>query len=70
MGTNGVIDLSRNGYLKLNGHTLSIRTRRPKTWPKDGSLPSDIKGRVDLGTDADGNPGKIVWAGGFSLIVR
>ena len=50
----------------LNGHTLKINTDRPADWPKDGTLPSFVV----PGVDAEGNPGKVIWKQGLTLIVR
>lgn len=44
-----------NAKMKLNGHVLSIRTKRPDDWPKTG-LPS----WVDAGGTPE-NPGRVEW---------
>ena len=59
------LDLSRNGYLKLNGHTLRVNMERPKSWPKGGALPSNV---IPGGTAAA--PGKIVWKSGLVFLLR
>lgn len=54
-----------NAKLKLNGHVLSIRTKRPDDWPKTG-LPS----WVDVGGTPE-NPGRVEWqVPGLIILLR
>ena len=56
--------------VRLNGHTLTIRSHLHKNgkrgWPTNWNTAIFIPG-----TDADGNPGKVVWEPwGLMLFVR
>ena len=58
----GELELAANTRVNLNGHTLtivSLKHKKGKGWPSNWNAKSSPL--VVPGTDADGNPGKIVW---------
>lgn len=57
------IDLT-GGYLYLNGHTLTVRRPRPRTWPKVG-LPANV-----IAGGTEDSPGKVLWQSSLKLILR
>ena len=63
------LELGTKSRVNLNGHTLTIRSRahkKGKGWPANWQT-----GIVYPGTDAAGNPGKIVWEPqGLMLFLR
>ena len=65
------LEIDSNSRINLNGHTLtiiSLKHKNRKGWPTKWAY--NDRG-IYPGTDADGNPGKIVWCPpGLKLIVR